>query len=263
MRRDPAALGARQHDVLVIGGGIHGAAVAWDAAQRGLSVALVEAADFGSGTSWNSLKTIHGGLRHLQRADLGGAAGVGARALGPAAHRARSSCVRCAFLVPTYGHGLRGREALAARPARDRSAHPRPQRGPARGAPHPALRVLSPAEMLERVPGLEPRGLTGGALWHDAQVASSERLLLGFLHAAAEAGAVLANYAEVTALLSEAGRVAGARVWDPGRRTELEVRARVVVNAAGPALDRVRRWAGIVRPPCRCSGPATSSCAGR
>ena len=70
MKRELAALADREHDLLVVGGGIHGAAAAWDAAQRGLAVALVEAADFGSGTSWNSLKTIHGGLRHLQRADL-------------------------------------------------------------------------------------------------------------------------------------------------------------------------------------------------
>jgi len=72
VKRDLALLVGREHDLLVVGGGIHGAAAAWDAAQRGLSVALVEAADFGSGTSWNSLKTIHGGLRHLQRADVPG-----------------------------------------------------------------------------------------------------------------------------------------------------------------------------------------------
>src|SRR5206468_11997928 len=70
VKRDIGALTAREHDLVVIGGGIHGLATAYDAAQRGLSVALVEAADFGSGVSWNSLKTIHGGLRHLQRGSL-------------------------------------------------------------------------------------------------------------------------------------------------------------------------------------------------
>src|SRR5947209_17274484 len=72
MYRDVAALESRAFDVLVIGGGIVGAATAWDATQRGLSVALVEAGDFGGGTSWNSLKTIHGGLRHLQHLDVPG-----------------------------------------------------------------------------------------------------------------------------------------------------------------------------------------------
>ena len=70
LKRDLAALAGRAHDLLVVGGGIHGVAAAWDAAQRGLDVALVERHDFGSGVSWNSLKTIHGGLRYLQKADL-------------------------------------------------------------------------------------------------------------------------------------------------------------------------------------------------
>ena len=70
LKRDLAALQDRRYDLLVVGGGIYGVAVAWDAAQRGLEVALVERHDFGSGVSWNSLKTIHGGLRYLQKADL-------------------------------------------------------------------------------------------------------------------------------------------------------------------------------------------------
>src|SRR5262249_12003383 len=72
LRRALAALSAREHDVVVVGGGIHGAAAAWEAASRNLSVALLEGQDFGGGTSWNSLKTIHGGMRHLQRLDLAG-----------------------------------------------------------------------------------------------------------------------------------------------------------------------------------------------
>src|SRR4051812_50163712 len=72
MKRDVGALEGKTFDLLVVGGGILGATTAWDAAQRGLSVALIEAADFGGGASWNSLKTIHGGLRHLQRLDLAG-----------------------------------------------------------------------------------------------------------------------------------------------------------------------------------------------
>ena len=70
MHRDLAFLADRSFDLLVIGGGIHGLAAAYDAAQRGLSVALVERGDFGSGASFNHLKTVHGGLRYLQTADL-------------------------------------------------------------------------------------------------------------------------------------------------------------------------------------------------
>ncbi len=111
MRRDLGALAGRQHDLLVIGGGIQGAACAWDAAQRGLKVALVEARDFASGVSWNSLKTIHGGLRYLQTLDLPRLR---------SSIRERSTLLRVApelvrplpFLIPTYGHGTKGREAL-------------------------------------------------------------------------------------------------------------------------------------------------------
>ena len=70
MQRDPDALTGRTFDVLVVGGGIYGLTIAYDAAQRGLSVALIERADFGSGASFNHLRTIHGGLRYLQTLDV-------------------------------------------------------------------------------------------------------------------------------------------------------------------------------------------------
>jgi glycerol-3-phosphate dehydrogenase len=233
VKRDLAALEGREHDLLVVGGGIHGAAAAWDAAQRGLAVALVEAADFGSGTSWNSLKTIHGGLRHLQRADL--------RSLRESV-RERAALLRIApdlvrpldFLLPVYGHGLRGREAMAA----GLLAADLLSAGRNRGLPlsHrvPRSRLLSPEEVRERVPGIDAGGLTGGAWWTDAQVESSERLLLAFLHAAADAGAALANRVEVTALRQEGRRVTGALARDGEGGGAVEVRSRMVLNAAGP-----------------------------
>src|SRR5712672_4297775 len=71
MVRDIDRLSSRTFDLLVVGGGIYGLTVAYDAAQRGLSVALVERDDFGSGASFNHLRTIHGGLRYLQSLDIG------------------------------------------------------------------------------------------------------------------------------------------------------------------------------------------------
>jgi glycerol-3-phosphate dehydrogenase len=248
VKRDLAALTAREHDLLVVGGGIHGAAAAWDAAQRGLAVALVEAGDFGSGTSWNSLKTIHGGLRHLQRVDL---------ASLRESSRERAALMRIApevvrplpFLVPVYGHGLRGREAWrAALLAADLLSAGRND-----GLPPshriPRSRVLSPKEVRERAPGVEAGGLTGGAWWTDAQVQSSERLLFGFLHAAADAGAALANRVEVAGLIRKDGRVAGATARDREGNATLEVRSRMVLNAAGPWSDALAACAGIARKP--------------
>jgi glycerol-3-phosphate dehydrogenase len=243
--RDLGALTAREHDVLVVGGGVSGAAIAWDAALRGLRVALVEASDFASGTSWNSLKTIHGGLRHLQRADV---AAVRSSA------RERSALLRIApalvrplpFLVPTYGHGLRGREALAiALAACDALTADRNQGlDPAHAIPRG--RVLSAAEVRALVPGLAPGGLTGGALWSDAQVESSERLVLAFVHSAAAEGAVAANYLAVSALTRDgSGRVTGAACRDALGGGTLAVRARVTINAAGPGIDAVLAAAGV------------------
>src|SRR5688500_1962291 len=176
MHRDLGALAAREHDVLVIGGGVSGAAIAWDAALRGLDVALVEAHDFASGTSWNSLKTIHGGLRHLQRADI--------RAVRAAA-RERTAFLRIAprlvhplrFLVPTTGHGLRGAQAMRlALLASDALTRGR-NRGLDESHQIPRGRLLSRAETATLVPGLAGPEVTGGALWSDAQVESSERLV--------------------------------------------------------------------------------------
>jgi len=247
VKRDLAALAGREHDLLVVGGGIYGAATAWDAAQRGLQVGLVEAVDFGAGTSWNSLKTIHGGLRHLQRADVAG--------LRESA-RERSALLRMApalvrplpFLVPAYGHGRRGREVLAAGLLANELLTLDRNRGVPSEVRLPRSRVLSRAEVLSRVPGLDPSGLSGGGLWHDAQVSSSERLLVGLLEAASSAGAALANYAPVIALSRDGARVRGAVVRDLQTGTEAVVRARVVVNTTGPDVGTLLRWAAIERP---------------
>src|SRR4051794_4031822 len=113
MHRDVAALEPRAFDVLIIGAGIVGAATAWDAAQRGLGVALVEAGDFGGGTSWNSLKTIHGGLRHLQHLDVAGVR-ESVRERRALLTIAPAIVEPLSFVVPAQGAGSRGPLALAA-----------------------------------------------------------------------------------------------------------------------------------------------------
>ncbi len=248
MKRDLGALTGREHDLAIVGAGIYGAAAAWDAAQRGLRVALIEACDFGSGASWNSLKTIHGGLRHLQRADLG--------SLLDSA-RERSALLRIAprlvrplpCLVPTYGHGPAGREALGMALLLNEVLTWRRNEGVLPGHQVPRGRLLAPAEVLARVPGIEPSGLTGAALWYDAQAESTERLTLAFALAAAEAGTAVANYAEVTGLLRSRERVVGVSVRDGEGGDALEVRARMVLNAAGPGASRLLADAGLAPSP--------------
>lgn len=233
MKRDLQRLADETFDLVIIGGGIYGVCVAWEAARRGLSVALLEKADFGWATSANSLKVIHGGLRYLQHGDI---------------RRARRSIRERRFmmsvaphlvhpmpvLVPTYGHGLQGIEVLTAGVlindliSFDRNQLDDPQKKIPNG------RFLSRAACLSMAPNIRREGLSGAVLFHDAQVYNSERLTLAFLQSAIKAGAVAANYAEVRGVLWDADKVGGVKVYDQLADERFDVRARAVINATGP-----------------------------
>lgn len=245
--RDFGELTERQFDVVVVGGGIFGACIAWDATLRGLDTALLEQEDFGHATSANSFKMVHGGIRYIQHGDI------------PRireSSRERRALLRIAphlveplpILIPTYGHGMKGKELLAAGMVLydlltlDRN---RGIRDPDRKIP--AGRLVSRRGVLEKFPDLPRAGLTGGALFHDAQMYNPTRLVLAFLKGAAEQGAALANYARVQELLRDDGRVVGVRAIDRLSDTPFSVNARMVVNATGPwAADLLP---GDVRPP--------------
>ena len=239
MRRDIAALADREFDLVVIGAGVYGAAIAWDASLRGLSVALIDKADFGSGTSFNNLKTIHGGIRYLQHADF---------TRMRESVRERRNLMRIAphlvhplpFLVPTYrGSIMKSRTAMrVALFVNDLVSWDR-NRIDDQQKHLPAGKTLSRDECLELAPGIESENLTGGVLWHDAQMHNSDRLTLSFVLSAAEQGAVVANFVEATELLHDRTRVGGVRARDVVAGTEgLEMRGKLVVNAAGPWVDR-------------------------
>jgi glycerol-3-phosphate dehydrogenase len=238
MQRNLAKLASSQYDVAIVGGGIQGACIAWDAALRGLSVALVERGDFGCATSANSLKTIHGGLRYLRDGDL---------RLVRRMVRERSAFLRIAphlvrplpCVMPTYGRGARGRGVIgAALIASDLVGFDRNWRIDL-ACRLPRSRLLSRDECLRLAPGLSVDGLTGGALWYDAQMHSAERLTLAFVRSAVNEGADVANYVEATGLLRRDARVTGVQVNDVLTGDQFEIRARVVVNAAGPWADEM------------------------
>jgi glycerol-3-phosphate dehydrogenase len=238
MRRDLRALADPLWDVVVIGGGIQGACVAWDAVLRGLTVALVERSDFASATSANSMKIIHGGLRYLRDLDVRRMrASIAERRtlLRIAAHLVRPLAV----VVPTYGHGGRGPELLRLALALNDLVGLDRNAGLDRAHRLPAGRTVSRRRCLELVPGLPLAKLTGAGIFWDAQVDNSERLVLAFLRSAAKAGAELANYVEVVALRRDRDGSMRVAVRDHRTNGTLALRARAVVNASGPWVDEV------------------------
>lgn len=238
MQRNLHELANKEHEVLIIGGGIYGAAAAWDASLRGLSVALIEKGDWGGATSSNSLKIIHGGLRYLQHADF--------KRMRESI-RERMILMRIAphlvhplpCAMPTYGHAMKGKEVMAIAMFMndligfDRNGLQDPQKR------LPAGRVISKKECLDLIPGIDASGLTGGAVWYDCHVYNSERMLLSYLHAAARNGARLGNYLEVTGFIVKNQRVLGVRVRDAMTQNEFEIRARLVINNSGPWVNQM------------------------
>lgn len=246
MNRDFDRLAAGTFDVLIVGGGIYGLAIAHDAALRGLRTALVERNDFGSGTSFNHHRTLHGGLRYLQHADM---------ARMRESIRERRAFARIApqflspqpFLMPTSDSVTRGGLAMRVGLGIDALVAFDRDRGVPSCLRLPAGRVLSRGEMLARVPETAAFDASGAALWYDYRTDDADRLTLAFGLAAAHRGAALVNYADAVEPLRAAGAVAGMRVRDALTGNRVDVRARVTINAAGAGAGRVMASFGCRR----------------
>jgi glycerol-3-phosphate dehydrogenase len=242
--RDLGRLAARTHDVLVVGGGIYGLTIACDAAQRGLAVALVERDDFGSGSSFNHLRTIHGGLRYLQRLDIARAR-ESVRERRTLARIAPHAVTPVPFALPLYRSLARGRLAMRAGFAVDRVIGAGRNRDVPPPLHLPAGRVIARQTAIERFPGLRRHGLTGAAVWHDYVATEADRLTFSWAIGAARHGATLANHLDATALLLERRRVAGVQAVDRLSGQSLEIRARITVNATGGAIDALLSPIGV------------------
>jgi glycerol-3-phosphate dehydrogenase len=235
-------LSSELFDVLVVGGGASGAATAREAALRGFNTALIEREDFSAGASAHCFKVVHGGIRYVQHADV---------------RRLRASCFERAvllriaphlvsplpFVIPTYGKGKSSRwflgtgmllyDALSADVNRHVADPARRVRG---------TRFLSRSETLELFPDIAADSLTGAAVFEDGQMYNPPRLVLAFVGAASELGAAIGNYVEAERLLTEGMRVTGVQAADRLTGDRFEIRARLVINAAGP-------WAeGLLKP---------------
>ncbi len=234
MRRNFPALGEAVFDVLVVGGGIFGAGIARDAALRGLRVALIDKADFASGTSSRSSKLIHGGFRYLEQA---------AYRLVMESCRERQVLRKIAphlvkplpFLLPVYqgdqrslgkmrlGMALYDALALYRNTARHRG--------------------LSAIATVEKEPQLARQGLRGSIMYYDCQEDDARFCVENVLHAV-QLGAICLNYCELTGFVSQNEKIIAAKIDDRVGSASIEVRAKCFINAAGPWVDRVAGLAG-------------------
>jgi len=227
------ALGSTRHDLLVIGGGILGACLAWDATLRGLKVALVERGKLGAATSANSLRIIHGGLRYLVRGDL---------SRMRESIRERSVLLRIApglveplpVALPCGISGYPNRAAIRLGLALNDliSARRNQYLLPIRRLP--AGRALSAQELAAFCPGLGPLARAGGALWYDAVMSRPEQLTRAFVRSATERGALVTEYACAECFTTSGGQVLSVTIRDCQRGGFQEVAANQFIVAAGP-----------------------------
>ena len=214
-------------DVLVIGGGATGLGVAVEAASRGYRTLLVERYDFAKGTSSRSTKLVHGGVRYLEQFNL---------TLVLDALRERGHMIRNAphlvhdlsfvvpaydyFSLPYYGLGLKVYERLSGKLSLGRSS------------------FISSQRTLELLPGIVAEHLRGGVLYHDGQFDDS-RYAIALLRTLQDLGGVAINYVEAAALLQNAGRIIGIRARDVEQDAAFDLRAKVVINAAGVDIESI------------------------
>jgi len=225
-------------DIAIIGGGIYGVWIAFQGALQGLKVCLFDRGDFGSSTSANSLKIIHGGLRYLQHLDfkrMRQSILERRRLMKLAPHLIKP----IPFVMPTYGHGLKGIEAFRAALwmndviGFDRNNGIHPDRCIPNG------KTLNKRETFKMLPQCPGDDISGAALWYDCLALSTDRLLMSILLSAARAGASAFNYAEVIDFFYKDGAVSGLKVCDKLTSNEFTVHSKLVINASGPWVDRL------------------------
>lgn len=244
----------KEYDLLIIGGGIHGATLAREAALAGFSVALLEKGDFCSATSANSLKILHGGIRYLQQANLPRvrqSVQERRRMLQLAPHLVDP--LACA--MPTHGLLMKSREAMrCGLLAYDLLSFDR-NRGVAPAKHIPACRIGSREEWRAIAPDAANPRYTGAAFWHDACAHSTERLGWTFVEAARSAGADVANYVEVTGFQRLGRDVTGVTAVDRITGRPLTLSARITVNNTGPWAKETLGLLGdkVTLPSYRCA----------
>ncbi len=238
MKRNLETLSNKIFDLLIVGGGIYGATAAWEAVLQGLNVALIEKDDFGSHTSANSLKTIHGGLRYLQTLDI--------KRVRESVLERRAMLTIAPHLVspltvvmPSYGFAMKSKHALFAGLLLNDILSVDRNRSVDKNRKIPMGNILSKNAMLRILPGISSEGVTGGALWTDAQVYNSERLLLSFILSAENEGLEPANYVKATGFIRKTDTIQAVKVQDQISGDTFEIQSKAVLNTCGGWVDEL------------------------
>lgn len=236
--RNPGNAAEKTFDLIIVGGGIYGVMLSFEASRRGLKSLLLEKEDFGGGTSFNHLRILHGGLRYLQSLDLNRfRESVGERSWFLQTFPDLVEVIPC--LMPLYGNGARRpgifRGALMVNDflSRSRNLAVRSDRQIPNG------RVINAKETRELFPGVDMSGLEGGAVWFDVCMPDSERLFMEILRLSCRLGGLALNYMEAAELLKSSEGISGVGAVDRESGETFEFRAPIVVNAAGPFCRQV------------------------
>jgi len=233
-----------EYDIVVIGGGITGSAVAYDASSRGLSVALVEKDDFGSKTSSATSKLIHGGLRYLENFEL---------SLVRESLKERRILENIApnFVYPIpnmiifntpkmkkqkfllkIGMILYDILSFDKKFTWDKSKE------------LPVHKSFSREKTIKSEPALYSKELSGSVVYYDCASISPERLTLAFIKSAASKGSDIANYMEVTGFIKNNNKIEGVSLYDKINNRSASITAKITINCAGPWADRILSLTG-------------------
>ena len=226
------------YDIVIVGGGISGVSVAYEAATRGLKVALFEKGDFGEATSAATSKLIHGGLRYLKNMEFG----LVRESLTERKileNIAPNLVYPLPFMVPTFKNLLGNRFTLfMGMVLYDLLSLDKAWTWD-KTKKLPFHKTISANRTLQLEPCVKKENLNGSSIYYDCQNINPERLTLGILKSAIENGAKAANYAKVNSFITDHNKVRGINVTDLIQHKEYEITADLVVNCTGPWTDIV------------------------
>ena len=233
IERNPLQQARQKYDLVIIGGGIYGLMLLFEATRKKLKPLLIEQNDFGGQTSLNHLRTVHGGLRYLQTLDIKRfRESISERKWFMQNHPKFVKVMPC--LMPLYQKGLKrvGILKIAAL-INDILSFNRNKNVPGHNR-LPGSRTIRPQAVQKLFPGVDPNGLKGGVVWYDGSIEEYQRLFMEILKMSIHNGATALNYMKATDLVTVQQQVRGVRARDLVSGNRFEFTAPVVINATGP-----------------------------